>query len=121
MPELLTALLLGAAAGVLSGMFGIGGGVVIVPALVLVMGFSQREATGTSLMALVLPVGLLAVIAYARAGDVNVRFGLVMAAGIFVGALGGARIGLGTSELVMRRAFAVVLLALAVRLAFVKA
>jgi hypothetical protein len=109
-------LLIGLAAGVLSGMFGIGGGVVVVPALVVVLGYGQKTATGTSLLALLLPVGALAVVSYARAGHVDVRAGLLIAAGIFTGALLGATFALGRSEATLRRLFAVVLVALAVRL-----
>jgi uncharacterized membrane protein YfcA len=116
MSEALIALALGLAAGVLSGIFGIGGGVVIVPGLVLLLGYGQKTATGTSLLALLLPVGALAVAQYARAGHVNVRAGLLVAAGVFVGALFGARFALGQSEATLRRLFAVLLVALAVRL-----
>jgi len=109
-------LLIGLVAGVLSGTFGIGGGVVVVPALVLLMGYGQKTATGTSLLALLLPVGALALTSYARAGHVNVRTGLLVAAGIFVGALAGAELALGRSEATLRRLFALLLVALAVRL-----
>jgi uncharacterized protein len=112
----LIALVLGLVAGVLSGVFGIGGGVVIVPGLVLLLGFGQKTATGTSLLALILPVGALALWSYARAGHVDVRAGLLIAAGVFVGSLFGARFALGQSEALLRRLFAVLLLALAVRL-----
>ena len=119
MLTLLVALAIGLAAGVLSGLFGIGGGVIIVPALVIGLGLSQKTATGTSLTALLLPVGALAVWSYARHGHVDVRIGLAVAAGVFVGALAGARLALGTSDVNLRRAFAVLLVLLAVRLAFV--
>lgn len=110
------ALGVGLLAGVMSGLFGIGGGTVVVPALVLLLGYGQKTATGTSLLALLLPVGALAVMAYARAGHVNVRVGLVVAGGIFCGALLGARFALGQSETTLKRAFAVFLVAIAVRL-----
>ena len=116
MATALLALAIGVVAGVLSGVFGIGGGVVVVPALVLLLGYGQKTATGTSLMALLLPVGVLAVVAYAREGHVNVRVGLLVAAGIFAGAYLGARFALGQSEAALRRLFALVLVGLAVRL-----
>lgn len=109
-------LLIGLVAGLLSGTFGIGGGIVVVPALVIVLGYGQKTATGTSLFALLLPVAVLAVMAYARAGHVNVRAGLMIALGIFLGALTGARFALAQSETTLRRGFAVLLVALAVRL-----
>jgi uncharacterized membrane protein YfcA len=107
---------LGLVAGVLSGLFGIGGGVVVVPGLVLLLGYTQKTATGTSLLALLLPVGVLAVGSYAREGHVNVRVGLLVSLGIFAGALVGARFALAQSEATLRRLFAVLLVALAVRL-----
>ena len=116
MTEGLVALALGVVAGVLSGIFGIGGGVVIVPGLVVLLGYGLKTATGTSLLALLLPVGALAVRKYSLAGHVNVRAGLLVAAGIFVGALFGATFALGQSEATLRRLFAVVLAALAVRM-----
>jgi len=115
MTEVVVPLLLGALAGILSGIFGIGGGVVIVPGLVVLLGYGQKTATGTSLLALLLPVGALAVHEYAKAGHVNVRAGLLVAAGVFAGALFGARFALGQPETTLRRLFAVLLAALAVR------
>jgi uncharacterized protein len=120
MTTLLVATVIGLLAGVLSGLFGIGGGVVIVPALVLVLGFSQKTATGTSLTALLLPVGALAVWSYAREGHVDVKVGLAVGVGILIGALAGARLALGSSDATLRRGFAVILVLLAVRLALVK-
>jgi uncharacterized membrane protein YfcA len=111
-----TALGLGLLAGVLSGIFGIGGGVVIVPGLVLLLGFGQKTATGTSLLALLLPVGALAAREYAREGHVDVRAGLLIAAGVFAGALLGAKLALGRSEVTLKRLFAGLLLLIAVRL-----
>ena len=112
----LLALGLGISAGVLSGVFGIGGGVVVVPGLVLLLGYGQKTATGTSLLALLLPVGTFALVEYARAGHVNVRVGLLVAAGIFAGALLGAKLALGLPDSTLKRGFAVLLVALAVRL-----
>lgn len=111
-----TALGLGLVAGVLSGIFGIGGGVVIVPGLVLLLGMSQKTATGTSLLALLLPVGALAARAYARDGHVNVRAGLLIAAGVFAGTLVGANFALARSEGTLKKLFAVLLAVIAVRL-----
>lgn len=116
MAPALIALALGLVAGVLSGIFGIGGGVVVVPGLVLLLGYGQKTATGTSLFALLLPVGALAVVSYARAGHVNVRIGLMVSAGIFAGAMLGAKFALGQTDATLRKLFAVLLVALAVRL-----
>ena len=116
MGVLLVGLVVGVLAGVLSGLFGIGGGVVMVPALVLLLGFDQKTATGTSLGALILPVAALSVLAYHRAGHVDAKVALVLGLGIFGGSWLGARMALGTSDATLRRLFAVLLVAVAVRL-----
>ena len=116
MTAVLIALSIGLVAGVLSGLFGIGGGVVMVPALVILLSFGQKTAVGTSLGALILPVAALSVLQYYRAGHVDVRVSLLLAAGIFLGSVLGARVALGTSDQVLRRLFAVLLVAMAVRL-----
>src|SRR4051794_28975255 len=91
---ILAALALGFAAGILSGMFGIGGGLVIVPALVIFFGIGQKAATGTSMFALLWPVGLLGVFAYYRAGELSIPHGACIAIGLFLGAYFGAQITL---------------------------
>src|SRR5262249_3498656 len=83
---------IGLAAGLLSGVFGIGGGVVIVPALIYLAGFTQHSATGTSLAVLLPPIGLAAMWEYYRHGDVNVRAAMIIAAAVFVGGWAGALI-----------------------------
>jgi uncharacterized membrane protein YfcA len=103
-------LLLGLIAGVLSGMFGIGGGLVIVPALIVLGGFGTKEATGTSLFALMWPVGLLGVIEYARRGELRLVPGILIAVGLFIGAAIGARITGGLSETTMKRLYGFFLL-----------
>ena len=112
----MTFLLVGLIAGVLSGVFGIGGGIVIVPALILLGHMRPQAATGTSLGALLLPVGFLGAWQYWQKGDVNIGASLVLALGLFVGALFGARIGLSVSPRVLQRSFAVLLVATAARL-----
>jgi uncharacterized membrane protein YfcA len=106
----------GVLAGVLAGIFGIGGGILIVPALVFFGKMSQRTAIGTSLGALLLPVGALGVWAYWREGNVDVRAALWIAFGMFVGAYGGAMLAQSISESSLKRAFAVVLVLVAGRL-----
>ena len=106
---------IGLAAGVLSGMFGIGGGVVIVPALMLVARMPSTTATGTSLGALLLPVGALGAWQYYKAGNMDVRAAALVAAGLFLGAFFGANIALGLPPRTVQRAFAVFLAVVAVR------
>lgn len=107
-------LVIGFMAGVLAGLFGIGGGVVIVPALVAFSGFSIHRATGTSLGALLLPVGLLGTIAYYRQDHIDLRASLLIAVGLAAGAWFGARGALQFDSATMQRAFAVFLVAIAV-------
>lgn len=82
--------LVGVGAGITAGLFGVGGGIVIVPALVYLLGFTQHKATGTSLAVLLPPVGLGAVVEYYRHGAVDVKAAALIAAGLFAGGLAGA-------------------------------
>jgi uncharacterized membrane protein YfcA len=102
-------LALGGLAGILGGMFGIGGGLVIVPALVLAFGVDQKTATGTSLFALLWPVGLLGVLEYYRRGELRWDYGTWIAIGLFLGAYFGARITGSLSASQMKRAYGVFL------------
>lgn len=111
---------IGLAAGVLAGIFGIGGGVLIVPALILLASYSPQLATGTSLGALLLPVGALGAWAYYKEGNVRVLPALLISLGLFVGAYFGARIAQTVSPLGLRRAFAVFLVLVAGRMWFGK-
>src|SRR5436190_10187285 len=81
---------IGAVSGVASGIFGIGGGVLVVPGLIYLAGFSQHQATGTSLAVLLPPIGLAATIEYYRHGNVDVRAAMILAVGMFAGAWIGA-------------------------------
>ena len=106
-------LVIGLAAGLCSGLFGIGGGILIVPALILISGFKPQAATGTSLGALLLPVGALGAWRYWKHGDVNIGASLLIALGLFLGAYFGAGFGLPLSPRVLQRSFAVFLVAVA--------
>jgi uncharacterized protein len=112
-PAIVAMLALGVAAGVLGGLFGIGGGLVIVPFLVLACGLDQKTATGTSLFALLWPVGLLGVWEYWRRRELRVDFGAWIALGIFLGAYFGAKFTERVSAANMKRAYAVFLLVVA--------
>jgi len=105
----------GVAAGMLSGLFGIGGGTLIIPALVFILGFTQHNAQGTSLVALLLPVGILGVIRYHKAGDVNWIAGLILAGGLLVGAYFGAGWAGKLNEVWLKRAFGIFFILLGIR------
>jgi uncharacterized membrane protein YfcA len=111
-------LLIGLAAGLLSGLFGIGGGILIVPALLLVGRMTPATATGTSLGALLLPVGALGAWQYYKNGHVDVRASALIALGLLVGAFFGARVAQGLDPALARRAFAVFLLLVSVKIWF---
>jgi hypothetical protein len=83
-------LLIGLVAGVAGGMFGIGGGAIMVPAMVLLLGLDQKFATGTSIAAQILPIGILGAAVYYRSGNLNIKYALLIAAGLIVGNLFGA-------------------------------
>jgi uncharacterized membrane protein YfcA len=108
-------LLLGLGAGVISGMFGIGGGLVIVPALVALANFDQKTAVGISLGALLPPVGAGAVYSYYQAGVLDIPAAVYVALGLVIGSLVGAKIALGLPEKTVRRLYGIFLLFVALR------
>jgi uncharacterized protein len=119
MIPLLWMLPLGLGAGVLSGLFGVGGGVVIVPFLVWGLGYPQKTASATSMVALLLPVGALGVWNYYRAGVIdagNIKVGLLIAVGLAIGALAGSKIAMAFSDVALKRSFAVFLVLIAARM-----
>jgi uncharacterized protein len=115
-PALILIAVIGLAGGILSGLFGIGGGLVIVPGLIILVGFTAAQAAGTSLAALLLPVGLFGALEYYRAGQVDVRAALIIAVGLLIGAYLGARIGTSLDPVIAQRAFGIFLLVVGARL-----
>src|SRR5690349_13047833 len=106
MPEQWVGLIIiGLIAGVASGMFGIGGGVIIVPALTILLGFGLKTAVGTSLAALLLPVSIFAVIAYYRAGKLRISTAAWIAGGLIFGAFVGAQIALSLDTKTLQRLY----------------
>lgn len=120
MPELSVLLFvaIGLAAGVLSGVFGIGGGVVVVPALIYLGGLTQHRATGTSLAVLLPPIGIGAMWEYYRHGNVDVRAAIIIAAAMFAGGWLGAVVANRISGPYLRLAFSVFMISLSVYLLF---
>ena len=109
-------ILLGALAGVFSGLLGIGGGTIVVPGLVYFFGMSFHKAQGTILAAFLPPVALLAVLRYAQSSNVDWKAALLIAAGIFIGGYFGATLSLSLSETAIKRVFGVFLILIAVKL-----
>ena len=107
---------IGLAAGVLSGILGIGGGIIIVPALIFFAKMVPKTAAGTSLGSLLLPVGALAIWAYYKDGHVDIKAAALVAFGLFIGAYGGAQLARSLSEGTVKKTFAVFLVAVAARM-----
>ncbi|MER3480102.1 MAG: permease [Meiothermus sp.] len=114
--ELFLSALIGLFAGLLSGLVGIGGGVIVVPALILLLGLDQRTATGSSLAALLLPVGILGVLAYAREGAVRWPVAALVATGLLLGTYFGARLAWRIPEEALRVGLALLLIGVAIHL-----
>jgi uncharacterized membrane protein YfcA len=112
--------LIGLAAGVLSGLFGIGGGILIVPALIYFLGYSQYKAQGTSLAVFLLPVGLLAAMNYYKKGNVDVVGATTIACALMIGGYFGSKIALSIEEAPLRKVFSVFLVVAAAHLFFKK-
>lgn len=114
---ILLLIVIGVGAGALSGIFGIGGGIVIVPALIYLAKMTPPQAAGTSLAALVLPLGAaIGAATYYRAGHLHIKDALFIAVGMAVGAYFGAQIATSVDALVLRRMFAVLMVLMAVKL-----
>ncbi len=111
-------ILLGVVAGVTSAFVGIGGGIVLVPALVFLFGLSQHQAQGTTLALLVPPIGIAAAWTYWRHGYVDLRIAALIAVGFLAGSLIGARFSIGVSDAVLQKVFGVFLLLLSLKLLF---
>jgi uncharacterized protein len=111
-------ILVGLLAGVLSGLVGLGGGVIIVPALVYLLGFSQHQATGTSLGILLLPAGIFAVLNYYQKGFIDVKVVLLIFVGFLAGGWLGSKISLNINEALLKKIFAIVLVLIAGKVLF---
>lgn len=112
-------LVVGLAAGTLAGLVGVGGGVIIIPALVYFLGFTQKEAQGTSLGILLLPVGILAVLNYYKQGFIDVKVVVIISAAFIIGGFFGSKLALSISQETLRKVFGTLLLVLAVKMLFI--
>jgi uncharacterized membrane protein YfcA len=120
MNELFILLSLGLVAGILSGMIGIGGGIVIVPALVYLLGFSQQSAQGTTLLMFIPPIGILAVYNYYKAGFMDWKAAAIMAATFVVGSFFGSKIAITIDQNTLKKIFGAVLLLVSLKIIFGK-
>jgi hypothetical protein len=110
--------LVGLAAGMLSGLVGVGGGIIIVPALVLFLGFTQKAAQGTSLGILLLPVGILGIIQYYKEGYVNITYVVTIGVAFLIGSFFGSKLALSLSDEKVKRIFAIALMLIAIKMLF---
>tara|TARA_R110002050_G_scaffold263065_1_gene403457 strand:+ start:17827 stop:18213 length:387 start_codon:yes stop_codon:yes gene_type:complete len=118
MTEIMILILIGLAGGVLSGMFGVGGGIIIVPAFVFFLGMSQHEAQGTSIGLMLLPIGILAAYNYHQSGNMDIKAALIVAAAFVLGGYFGSKISLGLDQVLIKRIFGVLMLFVSVKLIF---
>ena len=109
-------LILGLLVGIISGIIGIGGGVLLTPALVFLFGFTQHSAQGTTIALLVPPIGILAAWTYYQEGDVNLKVAALICIGFFIGGLIGAKLAVNLSDLWLRRIFGLTMLALGIKM-----
>jgi uncharacterized membrane protein YfcA len=118
--NILLYLLVGLLGGIVSGMLGIGGGIIMIPALIFLFGLSQHEAQGTTLAIMVPPIGLLAAWTYYKAGFVDIKIVAFVCLGFFFGGLLGAKLVVGLSEPILRRLFGAALLIIAIKMILTK-
>jgi uncharacterized membrane protein YfcA len=107
---------IGIVTGVMAGMLGIGGAIIMVPSLVYIMGLGQQSAQGTSLAVMLPPVGIIAAYNYYKAGQVNMKFALILAVFFIVGSYFGSKLSLSLPESTLRKIFGVLLLAVAIKM-----
>ena len=111
-------ILIGLTAGVLGGMIGLGGGIILIPALILIMKLDQQTAQGTSIAIMLPPIGLFAVYHYYKAGYVNTNYAIIIAAAFMIGGYFGSVLALKLSPNLMRKVFSLLLVAIAVKMFF---
>lgn len=120
MTQILLLLLIGLAAGFVSGSFGVGGGIILVPALVFFLGFSQHSAQGTSLALMVAPIGLISAWNYYKQDYVNIKVALIVLIAFFIGSYFGSLMAVKISGKVLHKLFGVLMLAAALKMIFGK-
>ena len=113
-------IIIGLAAGFLGGMVGLGGGIILIPALVLFLSMDQRTAQGTTVAVMLPPIGLFAAFNYYRAGYVNIKYALVIAFVFMVGGYLGSKVALNVPVQILKKIFALLLVIIAARMIFTK-
>jgi uncharacterized protein len=107
---------IGILTGIMAGMLGIGGAIIMIPALVFFMGFSQQTAQGTSLAVMLPPVGILAAFNYYKAGHVNIKFAIILACTFLIGSYFGSKLALNIPQATLKKIFGIVLILVAAKM-----
>lgn len=118
--QLVILIIVGIMSGMLAGVFGVGGAIIVIPALVFILGLSQHEAQGTSLAFMLPPVGILATWNYWKAGHVNWKIALVLSLTFVVGAYLGSHLSINISDKTLRRLFGGLMIIIALKMIFSK-
>lgn len=113
---LLILIVIGIITGFMAGMLGIGGAIIMIPALIYFLGISQQAAQGTSLAVMLPPIGILAAYNYYKAGQVNIKFALILAAFFLVGSFFGSKLALNIPQAMLKKIFGVLLLLVAAKM-----
>lgn len=116
---ILVLVIIGLVSGALSGLIGVGGGIIIVPALVFFLSFTQKEAQGTSLGILLLPVGILGAFQYYKEGQMDLRVVLIVSLGFLVGNYYGSKLSLSLPDAILKKIFAAILVLIAIKIFFI--
>jgi uncharacterized protein len=117
---ILIIIVLGLVTGFMAGMLGIGGGIIVIPALVMIMGFSQQSAQGTSLAMMIPPVGIFAVMNYYKAGNVDLKVAAILACVFIIGSIFGSKLAVKIPQDVLKKVFGVFLIVVAIKMLFGK-
>ena len=115
---IISLIIIGLIAGLLSGVMGVGGGVVMIPLMIFFLGFSQHQAQGTSLAVLAVPVTMLAAYTYYQEGHVNWRYAAVIAVFFVVGGYFGSKIAINVDQRMLKKIFAIILIIIAIKMLF---
>ena len=117
---LLLLIVIGIVTGFMAGMLGIGGAIIMIPALVFFFGLTQQTAQGTSLAVMLPPIGIIAAYNYYKAGEVNIKFALILAVTFIIGSYFGSKLALNIPQPVLKKIFGLLLLLVAVKMFFSK-
>jgi uncharacterized protein len=114
--DIIILVVVGISAGIIAGALGVGGGIIIVPALVFIFGFTQHQAQGTSLAVLLFPVGILAVINYYKSGYVNFKFAIILIIAFVVGSYFGSLLSVQMPDKILRKIFGILMLVVGIKM-----